>query len=738
MSLFDFPRINFSGHVDINVPTINNAYYFPLTLYDAVRSEPFLPPRLYFPTYNDAAGVESNLNPPPPILHDDMNVYYYIEVATINTIEILREWCMTPIVDEESNKFDRDYIPYYKAAVAAFGIGIDMMGKAPGYWNMFGDMGVYFSQTKVSGVQTLDENNEVQTWANGSTNIPQDVLTFLNASFDTDGQPGAGNATSLMVETVSNQSVYANIFCSNVNLYNTQNPENMLLNGTPYRFSASIYNAWRVLNWVPPMAGSARFCSSIPMDELDESASSQLIKFFNDHNKDGRDIKGVFVSFVVMEVFENRYNQNYYLERKAKNLPMRNPGRSTTIGTIAPWYEGDMIAGLGGRNLISMGMSTVTASPPLTLAPAVSQLKEMDDNTAIFSVDMGNTLPEEISPPFDPNNPPAFRKDASFETWKLGTLSFRYSDDPATEFASIQADPTNFPRENVFQMGGVFDFTLSEDYLKTHNINESYSDLIDKIKGNYIQVYLKTDSGEKQVLIESPYMITTDYKGIYANQGDDPADGYYSFSDKKEPVVLRIFERGVPVTEPISVGIAQYNVPEASNDPMGGYSSLRWVSMKDKSIVQLSETGLELNDNAIYYFVYENQYPNNEVPDFVVNNNYTIMDTGSFLVLRVHHFKDFSQYTNPTNWANTPPTYEVVYENVFKLYDVVYPIMAHVHPFTKQVWNDGTMAGKVLERTDMSLWNNIDYMPRSRELSASQRALLEAWANYLNSNTNDE
>ena len=141
---------------------------------------------------------------------------------------------------------------------------------------------------------------------------------------------------------------------------------------------------------------------------------------------------------------------------------------------------------------------------------------------------------------------------------------------------------------------------------------------------------------------------------------------------------------------------------------------------------------MEVTNNAVYYFVYHGLYPDDKIPDFTNDSgSYTIMDTGSFICMRIYPFIDYSRYTDPDHPEYSPPTFEVVYEEIFKLYDVVYPIMALKHPFTKEEWNNGTMAGAVLQRTDPKLWNDILYMPRSRELSGSQRKLLQAWANNL-------
>ena len=75
---------------------------------------------------------------------------------------------------------------------------------------------------------------------------------------------------------------------------------------------------------------------------------------------------------------------------------------------------------------------------------------------------------------------------------------------------------------------------------------------------------------------------------------------------------------------------------------------------------------------------------------------------------------------------------DIIYNEIFQMYDVAYPAMALVHPFTAEQWNNATMSGLTLQRCDPSIWNNILYMSRSREISASQLELLKAWNQYLN------
>ncbi|MDZ4756977.1 MAG: hypothetical protein SGJ10_02405 [Bacteroidota bacterium] len=716
MSLFDFPRINFNGDIDINVSTINNSVYFPLTLYDQMYSRPLFPPRLYFTNNEIITSVQPSIN--PKIYTDSVNGYVYIEIEPVNTIAELRTWCITPL---GNLNIDADYIPYYKAAQLDLGInGFQLIGNVMGYWNMFGDFGVTVSNTTVTGVQTCD-GNSVTTWSETSDAIPLDVAPFLGASFDLNTAPASGRTTALMVETISSQSVYANIYCSNINLFNR---ENIYLQGNPIRFSAQLYSAWRVLNWMPPMAGSARFCTCIPFDGNEDIMSSDVVNFFkNNSGYDGRNLKGVFITLTLLEVFENRFDQNIYLKMDNPEVTP-NPAQASVSGSITPWYDNDMKTGVIGRNLIPLYQkywynNGGDIGIPVAPVPAIASMKDLQNGSLLFSIDMGNTMPEQIT-----NNPgitqPVFRGQATFETFNLGNLSFRYGTDKSTEICNIAVNPTDNPRVKIFQMGGVFDYIISD------------ATLIQNIKDNYILVFLEVaGNADVQVLKESTYMIASDQKGLYSNEGDTPSQGYLVNSGvTREQCNLRIYNKGLPATSNVDLYIAEYVVPEAANDPATTPLPLVPFSAKDGDVVNLSAPAspLTMKNNAIYYFVYDNEYNNNTLPAFVVQNYYTIMDSGSFVVLRVHPKLDYTLFGPPAN----PPTFNDVYNYVFQLYDVVYPIMASIHPFTEEVWNNGTMAGLVLQRVQLSYWNNIQYMPRSRELSASQLELLTAWANTFN------
>lgn len=723
MSLFDFPRIHYSGLIDINVPTINNTVNFPLSLYDATHSKAYLPPRLYFSNKDLITGVNPSIN--PKIYLEESTQYYYIEIEPINTVEKIRSWCMTPISTTDANRLDAKYGPYYTVAASAANFvnrGLPFINHCPGYWNMYGDMGVTIKEAQASGVQVFDGTN-INSYTSSSPSVPPAVAGILQTSFDLNTEPASGITTALMVETVSNQSVYANIFCSRVNVFNTSDPSQVFLKGKPYKFSAGLYGTWKVVNWLPAMASAGRFYSVIPLAEVQSAGDSALLQFLQANKTyDPRTIAGICVAFNIQEIFENRYDPNQY----ADNNTSAYPAQGITSITITPWYQGDLIAGVAGRNLISLNaqpiyQNTGIAPPnsvPISMNPAMCSMKITSANKAILSVDMGVSWPELMNPPFLSGTfEPGKRGQATFNTAPLGQMNILAA---STVVGTITMNPVVNPISTLFTRGNIFDFVITNPVT------------IQAIQNNLLSVYLYNQGINTLALQESSYFITSDQKGPYGDQGEDPSEGFMVFSEKKEPVKLRIFQKGVPVTSPISIGICQYIIPEGANDPIGPPSHIQWLSLTDGAVLDFGSLPLDISNNAVYYFVYDQLYPGNAIPPYTNDSgSYTIMDTGCFICMRVYPLIDYGQYTDPSHPDYSPPNFSVVYEEIFKLYDIVYPIMALKHPFVEAEWNNGTMAGAVLQRTDPKFWNNIIYMPRSRELSSSQRKLLQAWANHI-------
>ena len=71
----------------------------------------------------------------------------------------------------------------------------------------------------------------------------------------------------------------------------------------------------------------------------------------------------------------------------------------------------------------------------------------------------------------------------------------------------------------------------------------------------------------------------------------------------------------------------------------------------------------------------------------------------------------------------------MIYREVLRNYYLLYPAMSKVVPLNDaKKWENPAMAGNLLQRAQISLWNQSPYMPRTRDLSQSRRTLLQAFA----------
>ncbi|TAH20249.1 MAG: hypothetical protein EAZ08_06365 [Cytophagales bacterium] len=703
MSRFSFPRLNFSGNINIDVPTGNNSRYYPLSYYDPVNAKSFLPPRIYL----SAAQMEEiteKYGPHFPIIKGENEQSHYIEIQPIDNATIFKQWAVTPLGEFDA---DKNYVPIYEITQPP---DDPWLGNPPGYWNYWGSMSVTMLDVKVNSVTS--EDGLVLTKLPDRLQYLIGSTLSLNSVVDNDK-----TATACLVETDSNLSIYAGIFNSKMTLYNE---DKIIFSGKPQKASAQIYNTWRVLNWTPPMASSATFCGVIPIEDLEDTENSPIITLFSQYNKLNQKLKGVFFAYNVLEVFENRFNPNLYKDNNYQ--PISNAAQASVIGSLSPWYEGDMKSSSIGRQLVSFGQNPITLEKGKQyLAPAQVHFQKISESKAILSLDLLNTVPETVTK-FVPK--PCFRGDAAFETYQLGELIINaFSQEKEMDVLSFRLDQANYGRKQLCLTSGMMDFVITD---KTQ---------IDFIDNNYLQlVWVAEADGKKErkvVLKETPYMLMSDQKGMYAQQGDNPTDGFMSYSRNLEPCTIRIYSKGKPVITPIPVYVLEYQVPDTGEQPNLLFASTPMIQyLKDGDTVNLATQPdkLTLTNNMVYYFCTEDFYPANAFPNFSdPQGNYAVMDTGSFVCLRVLPKQD---YTAHQNEQNIP--FEVLYKEIFSLYDVVYPIMGLIVPFDAENWQNGTMAGMTVQRTDVNIWERIEYMGRSRELSEAQRQLILKWAAQFN------
>jgi hypothetical protein len=75
-------------------------------------------------------------------------------------------------------------------------------------------------------------------------------------------------------------------------------------------------------------------------------------------------------------------------------------------------------------------------------------------------------------------------------------------------------------------------------------------------------------------------------------------------------------------------------------------------------------------------------------------------------------------------------TFPLVYQEVLRYYHLLHPAMSRVLDLSDEQAVT-TAANTLLQRTDPANWHRARYMPRTRDLSAGKRHLLERWCRQV-------
>lgn len=114
-----------------------------------------------------------------------------------------------------------------------------------------------------------------------------------------------------------------------------------------------------------------------------------------------------------------------------------------------------------------------------------------------------------------------------------------------------------------------------------------------------------------------------------------------------------------------------------------------------------------------------------------IGGTFTALTNRTAISLRLLPNADYSQYLSVFEDGRPPVgndllTFDVVYTEVLRTYDLLFPAMNKMFHLGDQATVQSN-AGQILARTDPSIWAMPTYMPITRDLSESRRTLLQAW-----------
>lgn len=545
----------------------------------------------------------------------------------------------------------------------------------PAEWNYYGDMSsnVDSGMATVIGVQTAP--GKLYTAPDSSvpaTSLIGSELSYYGGITDVNSE-GSPPATQFFIEQLT-----------------LMNGTSIALQGPASKGACQWINFYRNVNNVAD-AGAGGYMYHVVL-------KSQCGGNFNIPGFEDPSIIGAIFRYYLYNIIQP-ITSNDGLQKLYKNQE-QNAATLQFVATIAPLYGEEAITtGPVGRLLVAPPPTISTA--PLTnnngggtiaLAPAVLQ-----HNGDLVSVEFVGTFPDNYQPPTN-------------DKYDFGGVTLMV--DGAGTSATIGS--VNYTDTNGGdQCGWLFDFDISKNAAAQ------------KALGDPAATFRLASAKYGNVLNESAYFVVSNQQAMYAEQ-HGPGDSFFN-QGSYEPATVSVYQYGklLPAGKCPPLTVWSY-----STVPLQTPGALVKVASNfnpgDPLTVDTSLPG-----NFTFTFTVGNQPPPPSSYAGFLNPPFTTLTNAPQICLRVlPNDEDFSQYyvdpTSPQPIGNSQLTFDIVFAKVLRTYYLLYPTMNSIIDLSSET-AVAAAAGGIIARTDPSIWMSIHYMPRTRDMSASRRTLLQAW-----------
>ncbi|HVG09620.1 MAG TPA: hypothetical protein VNM67_18100 [Thermoanaerobaculia bacterium] len=375
-----------------------------------------------------------------------------------------------------------------------------------------------------------------------------------------------------------------------------------------------------------------------------------------------------------------------------------NPAVLQLVGTIAPLFEDETIFTTPtGRLMVS---NTAQIPTPTThnngngmiaLAPAVLSVKGN-----LISADFSGTFPEN------------YQSATQNQKFDFGPVSLVVTNGTASAtIAQVDYSDTDAGNER----GWVFDYDISSN-------TEAQT-----ILASGDAVFKLVSSAHGDVLVETDYYFVTNQQAIYTEQLGSGTE--FVNQGTTEPATVAVFHRGKELSADACPPITVWQYRSIPLQAPGNAEAIITNFKPGQPLsVDTSQPG-----NFLFTFTVEGDAPPPASYSTFMNPPY-ITNTPQISLRILPNNEDFSQYyVDPTAKepvGNSSLTFDVVYQKVLRTYYLLYPAMNKIFALNSES-AVAPQAENILKATDPALWMSIHYMPRTRDMSASRRQLLQAW-----------
>ena len=513
-----------------------------------------------------------------------------------------------------------------------------------------------------------------------------------------------------------------------------------------------MYSYWMGLRSLAglPIAGnvSVIWQTAIPFDKLtinnreNSALLAALVEGMQQPNAQGLMIRfSTYRTLYYQNGLRNKYPEQPRSDQELSELYLQgkvfaNPAYSLLTGSIGIWNQGEPATVPAGRYLlVSKPIKPQNNNNSISLKPAIAQL---DVQRQTLSLDFLDTFPEMDQ---------AAHK-ADFGRFKVQVIN---PDQTVTDIATLYYKDYN--KQAYENRAGIIDIDLQDE------------SLIEKIENGKLALSVNQEMQRVTALEEQPYTAISDDRGVYLEEGE------------AKPCLIQVQYKGKPAPAGTKLLLAQYTnnlikIPAegAVRSVSGGLTSgdstldpilfraektLDSVSPKGQlameedeitsgqvnistgEIMEVSAEGtVTLNLQSVspgccniglFPFGASEAEPN---PPIRLSTEYD-----NYLTIRA---MPFDNYLNDK--PNEELTWEFMYDNFFRVYNLIYPIMSEVIPLDNRTLMEGAwmqikaVLGEDVQENGVvknSMWESTLYMSVTRDLSYGKRQLLQRWCDLV-------
>lgn len=677
MSVFSFPRIHFKGLLNINVGTGNNDDYSsfsykgqPLRLADSIFVQP---------------------------------ITFGMDDATFLT------WA------QKSQPVDTAPVAGRRTFMnKGPGVGQKPAAEAnaqtyliPGEWNYYGDMGLTMQAMNAISVQT-----GADTFV---SNHP-----FLESQLSFNNRPGlTGGSTGMLIDVNPEGVPCSQVFADLLTLTGTDG--NAIFTGKPSKAVTRWINFQRNARLKGPNGAAAYFHCVVPVSEIQGQPIVPFMTISGAPPLAGivfryymyRSMQPINVFKYADAEWRAQIEAMYAKGQSGKgDYPdFINPTFVQLIGTVAPWYAGEMKSVAAGRSLAPTNKTIPVPPPPpgeaggnfppFFLAPATFQIAA---NFQSATIDFIGSFPDQYQKNnADPYNPQ--------QTDNNPKMNF----DPVTLFLRIGGQNKIVKQINYSdtadgdRRGWLFDLPLSG--FTREEIQQG--------------TFVLTSSKYGDLLLEDEYFIASDQSNIFGEQNGS-STMFMNEGSPEEISTIRVFQKGNELNAQTCPPITVWQYAQVPNQDQKNFKRQKVMSEYKPGMA------LKVDTSQPGVFLFTFTLPTDPLPpDDAADVD--LMNSPQINLRLLPNNKDYSQYYQdpkaPEPVGNDKLTFQVIYQEVLRNYYLLYLGMNAVIPLNDpEQWNDAEMAGRLMQHTQKSWWDKYGYMPRTRDLSESRRTLLHAWA----------